>query len=199
MRRSWGKKLTFPQWETCFEIFQGVYLEKLSLQIEGSGLIPYKLHIRQLADCGADWRGYDETFRSLRIVMGWSWDAKPDAIMWPATLPAIIGRRNHLFVPRLKPPPSPDKCDPHPPVFVLILTTSLGTNVWHVAGKGCHYKHVCPQCSGRHGATSCPKPPLTLPPFPLTTVEISSGKDSVLSSPVKSHVLSFLSEGFFCI
>ena len=54
--------------------FCSVYLMKPANNLNAMKLFQYRHLIRNLMERGGDWRGYDESFRTMRTVEGWNWD-----------------------------------------------------------------------------------------------------------------------------
>ena len=52
-----------------------MFLLKPENVTEAAKMLKYMQTVRNLAERGADWRGYDESFRAVRAMQGWSWDS----------------------------------------------------------------------------------------------------------------------------
>ena len=65
---------TFYAWSKDFDIFCSVYLLKPGNTVQATKLFQYRHIIRNLLERGGDWRGYDESFRTMRASEGWEWD-----------------------------------------------------------------------------------------------------------------------------
>ena len=65
---------TFYAWSKAFDIFCSVYLLKPGNTVQATELFQYRHIIRNLLERGGDWRGYDESFRTMRASEGWEWD-----------------------------------------------------------------------------------------------------------------------------
>ena len=52
-------------------------------------MLMYMQKVRNLSQWGADWRSYDEAFRSLRMANNWAWDE----VCWPLWMDASEGHR----------------------------------------------------------------------------------------------------------
>ena len=72
--RSKPEVRTFYMWSKAFYIFSSVYLLKHGNLMDAPKLLQYRHVIQNLFERSGDWRGYVESFRSLRSVEGWAWD-----------------------------------------------------------------------------------------------------------------------------
>lgn len=72
---------SFEQWQRAFEIFSAVILSNPMRSSEAAGLLKYGQTIRELYQCNANWRGYDDSFRVLKRQQSWAWGEIP-AELW---------------------------------------------------------------------------------------------------------------------
>lgn len=167
------KKLTHSQWDLCFEIFQAIYTANPNLQHEGTALCAYRGNVRQLANCGADWVAFDESFRSLRVSMGWTWDHKPGNIMWSVTLPALCKPQSQPFRSQGEGGKFGKRKSSAPITKGLCYKFNSfdGSKCQH--GEKCRYRHACRWCDGVHAASKCPSG--------------QSAKNSALTHKRKNH------------
>lgn len=160
-----SKKLTHAQWDICFETFHAIRTANPNLSHESSDLCAYRGTIRQLARCGADWRSFDETFRSLRVTMGWTWSKKPDDMMWTAALPAFFLKGNpeyhnqsFLSDGEQTPPWQSKKGNRNskgvPRGLCFNFNDQAGSKC--SLGAKCRYRHECRWCKESHPASKCP-------------------------------------------
>ena len=103
---------TFYSWSKAFDIFCSVYLLKPGNTMQATKLFQYRHIIRNLMERGGDWRGYDESFRTMRAVEGWEWDEmhsqlwlmaaqQPIPKLAPQVRTPFLGRRQVCALPPL--------------------------------------------------------------------------------------------------
>ena len=79
------------QWVSAFQVFVAIYSEKVPQ--DTPALMKYGSVIRELATLGANWKFYDENFRSIRQTQGAPWDQ----------IHAELWLRSHSFRAKLSP------------------------------------------------------------------------------------------------
>ena len=92
--------ISFEKWLQAFNLYMAVYLLKPANMPLAVQMLKYAKIIRGLADAGGDWRSYDEAFRSLRYLRGWSWGSinwemwmtASQFIRRPASVPPFSGK-----------------------------------------------------------------------------------------------------------
>ena len=105
------KVKTFEEWMQAFLIFVSVYTAKH--QNQTAALMKYAHTILQLSNSGGNWRYYDECFRKLRPINGWSW-AMFQGELWQtamtnASSPLHVGSQKQPFRGGAKGIGSPDQ------------------------------------------------------------------------------------------
>jgi len=82
---------SIDQWVSAFQVFVAIYSEKVPH--DTPALMKYGSVIRELATLGANWKFYDENFRSIRQTQGAPWDQ----------IHAELWLRSHSFRDKLSP------------------------------------------------------------------------------------------------
>ena len=143
--------LTFNQWLQGFEVLMSVHLLAPRHRPDVHAMLMYIQTVRNLAQRGADWRSYDEAFRSLRMANNWAWDE----VCWPLWMDASEGRR----VASNNASPFQGKGK---------LGSGVQKFICYPFNKGkecneatCRYRHCCKLCGGPHAAMRCNKAPHT--------------------------------------
>ena len=67
--------MSFDQWLQGFEIYMSVFLLQPQHMSESHNMLMYIQTVHSLYEKGADWRSYDEAFRSLRQANNWGWES----------------------------------------------------------------------------------------------------------------------------
>ena len=138
---------TFYSWSKAFDIFCSVYLLKPGNTMQATKLFQYRHIIRNLMERGGDWRGYDESFRTMRAVEGWEWDEmhsqlwlmaaqQPIPKLAPQVRTPFLGRGAGLRI-------APTRCNAY-------------NNRGSCPYNPCKYRHLCRICGGAHPAIKCP-------------------------------------------
>ena len=97
--RAKSSTLSFDQWQG-FEIYMSVFLLQPQHMAESHNMLMYIQTIRSLYEKGADWRSYDEAFRSLRQDYNWGWES----VFWYRWMNASESRPvGPPFVARVRP------------------------------------------------------------------------------------------------
>ena len=73
--RARSSTVSFDQWLQGFEIYMSVFLLQPQHRSESHNMLIYIQTVRSLYEKGADWRSYDEAFRSLRQANNWGWES----------------------------------------------------------------------------------------------------------------------------
>ena len=73
--RAKSSTVSVYQWLQGFKIYMSVFLLQPQHLSESHNLLMYVQTIRSLYEKGADWRSYDEAFRSLRQANNWGWES----------------------------------------------------------------------------------------------------------------------------
>ena len=73
--RARSSTVSFDQWLQGFKIYMSVFLLQPQHMSESQNMLMYIQTVRSLYEKGADWRLYDEAFRSLRHANNWGWES----------------------------------------------------------------------------------------------------------------------------
>ena len=147
--RARSSTVSFDQWLQGFEIYMSVFLLQPQHMAESHNMLMYIQTIRSLYEKGADWRSYDEAFRSLRQDYNWGWES----VCWYLWMNASESR------PAATPSGAP---------FRSTGKASWGNAKWpsiktcfaYDRGEVCNaatfrYTHTCRRCGGPHSAVQC--------------------------------------------
>lgn len=144
---------TYDEWLQAFFIFVAVYSTKFPNQ--ASSLMKYGHTILQLSKSGGNWRFYDETFRRLRPVTGWSWGMFNSELWQKSLIPhsATVGPSGKqpfrsYPVNRFKNVPRSQQ---------IPVGYCFKFNQGQDCLSNCRYSHSCWKCQGPHQAITCPK------------------------------------------
>ena len=133
---------SIEQWVSAFQVFVAIYSEKAPQ--DTPALMKYGSVIRELASQGANWKFYDENFRSIRQTQGAPWDQ----------IHAELWLRSHYF--RAKPSTQLGKSKQNgqsiPEGFCWKFHRGLSC-------PGCSYKHQCFRCGNSHPISKCQQAP----------------------------------------
>ncbi len=143
--------LSFNQWVQGFEVLMSVYLLAPRHRPEVHAMLMYIQTVRNLSQRGADWRSYDEAFRSLRMANNWAWDE----VCWPLWMDAAEGRR--VASNNASPFQGKGKSSSGVPKFIC-YNFNRGKECFEAT---CRYRHCCKVCGGPHSAMRCNKAPHT--------------------------------------
>ena len=134
------------QWVSAFQVFVVIYSEKIPQ--DTPALMKYGSVIRELATLGANWKFYDENFRSIRQTQGTPWDQ----------IHAELWLRSHSFRAKLSPQAGKSKQTGQRIPKGFCWKFHKG-----VTSPGCSFKHQCFRCGNNHPISkcqqSCSKPP----------------------------------------
>ena len=147
--RARSSTVSFDQWLQGFEIYMSVFLLQPQHMAESHNMLMYIQTVRSLYEKGADWRSYDEAFRSLRQANNWGWES----VCWYLWMNASESR------PAATPSGAP---------FRSTGKVSWGNAKWpstktcFAYDRGevcnaatCRYTHTCRRCGGPHSAVHC--------------------------------------------
>lgn len=157
--KSRSKIKSFAQWETLFDIYHAIYVTNPHLMKESSSMLAYKKNIKRLHVKNADWRSFDESFRTLRLIKCWAWDAMPECLMWEAAFPTLPVNNNpttdspQASLPKgdgSRRPASKDRSQ----VNICWKFNAL-TESRCFEPESCRFKHVCETCLGNHPLSKC--------------------------------------------
>ena len=143
--------LSFNQWVQGFEVLMSVYLLAPRHRPDEHAMLTYIQTVRNLSQRGADWRSYDEAFRSLRMANNWAWDE----VCWPLWMDAAEGRR--VASNNASPFQGKGKLSSGVPKFIC-YSFNRGKECNEAT---CRYRHCCKVCGGPHAAIRCFKAPHT--------------------------------------
>ena len=179
--RAKSSTVSFDQWLQGFEIYMSVFLLQPQHLSESHNLLMYVQTIRSLYEKGADWRSYDEAFRSLRQANNWGWES----VCWylwmnasesrPATTPSVTPFRSKGKASWGKAKwPSTKTCFAFDRGEVCNAAT-------------CRYTHKCRRCGGPHSAARCyrqrtqpnPARPSSATGIPATQSSTASSRPAV--------------------
>ena len=73
--RARSSTVSFDQWLQGFEIYMYVFLLQPQHMSESHNMLMYIQTVLSLYEKGADWRSYDDAFRSLRQANNWGWES----------------------------------------------------------------------------------------------------------------------------
>ena len=129
---------SIEQWVSAFQVFVAIYSEKAPY--DTPALMKYGSVIRELASQGANWRFYDENFRSIRQTGGAPWDQ----------IHSELWLRSHSFRPKLSTQPGKSKQQGSfiPKGFCWKFHRGITC-------PGCSYKHQCFRCGNSHPISKC--------------------------------------------
>ena len=147
--RARSSTVSFNQWLQGFEVYMSVFLLQPQHMAESHNMLMYIQTVRSLYEKGADWRSYDEAFRSLRQANNWGWES----VCWYLWMNASESR------PAATPSGAP---------FRSTSKVSWGNAKWpstktcFAYDRGevcnaatCRYTHTCRRCGGPHSAVHC--------------------------------------------
>ena len=147
--RARSSTVSFDQWLQGFEIYMSVFLLQPQHMAESYNMLMYIQTVRSLYEKGADWRSYDEAFRSLRQANNWGWES----VCWYLWMNASESR------PAATPSGAP---------FRSTGKVNWGNAKWpstktcFAYDRGevcnaatCRYTHTCRRCGGPHSAVHC--------------------------------------------
>ena len=106
-------------------------------------LMKYGSVIRELATLGANWKFYDENFRSIRQTQGTPWDQ----------IHAELWLRSHSFRAKLGPQAGKSKQTGQRIPKGFCWKFHKG-----VTCPGCSFKHQCFRCGNNHPISKCQQP-----------------------------------------
>ena len=133
-----SETLSFQLWMQAFQMYMSVYLTQPANLPCATKMLKYIEVVRGLAQEGADWRSYDQVFRSLRYRAGWAWDS----INWELWLKASQTKADQLQSPWC---PFPGKGRARPsttsPCFAFNRGDMCNKNT-------CRWMHKCRVCGG---------------------------------------------------
>ena len=136
---------SFQRWLKAFEVYISIYLLQPGKVADAGKLLQYISTIRNLAERGGDWAQYDETFRSMRMVQGWQWDA----VHWELWLNSqqtsggVISNQRSPFPDKGRRVGSPR------------LQVCFNFNRGVPCRQPCQYAHKCRRCGGNHPSSRC--------------------------------------------
>ena len=140
-----SETLSFQLLMQAFEMYMSVYLTQPANLPCATKMLKYIEAVRGLAQEGADWRSYDQVFRSLRYRAGWAWDP----INWELWLKASPTKADLL-----QSPVSPFSCKgrARPPTASPCFAFNRGD----MCNKNtCRWMHKCRVCGGSHPSIRC--------------------------------------------
>jgi len=142
-----GTLLSFDEWVQGYEIYMSVVLRQPHHLTDVHTMLMYIQTIRSLYKKGADWRSYDEAFRSMRLKNDWAWDS----VCWPLWMDATHG---------------PQAAAPTGSSFRSKAELRRQARPCFAFNRGevcnadtCRYKHLCQRCSGPHAVVRCNRLP----------------------------------------
>ena len=115
--------------------------------MQATKLFQYRHIIRNLLERGGDWRGYDESFRTMRASEGWEWDEMHSQLWLMAAQRPIPKQAPQVRTPFLGrgagSQVAPNRCYTY---------NSRGTCPFNP----CRYRHQCRFCGGGHPGIKSP-------------------------------------------
>ena len=129
---------SIDQWVSAFQVFVAIYSEKVPQ--DTPALMKYGSIIRELATLGANWKFYDENFRSIRQTQGAPWDQ----------IHAELWLRSHSFRAKLSPQAGKSKQTGQRIPKGFCWRYHKG-----VTCSGCSFKHQCFRCGNNHLISKC--------------------------------------------
>ena len=137
---------TFYSWSKAFDIFCSVYLIKPANNLIATKLFQYRHLIRNLMERGGDWRGYDESFRTMRTVEGWNWDEMHSQLWLMAAQRPVPKVAPQVKAPFLARGASTRVVPGHCTKYNTQGSCSFNP---------CKFRHQCSLCGGGHPAVKC--------------------------------------------
>ena len=168
---------SIEQWVSAFQVFVAIYAEKAPH--DTPALMKYGSVIRELATQGANWKFYDENFRSIRQSQGAPWDQ----------IHAELWLRSHYFRAKANTQGGKSKQTGQyiPKGFCYKFHRGIECN-------GCSFKHRCFRCGSSHPISKCqqaPKSPTgntgSKPTPPLYNRVASNSNTTFRSTPNSSQ------------
>ena len=129
---------SIDQWVSAFQVFVAIYSEKVPQ--DTPALMKYGSIIRELATLGANWKFYDENFRSIRQTQGAPWDQ----------IHAELWLRSHSLHAKLSPQAGKSKQTGQRIPKGFCWRYHRG-----VTCSGCSFKHQCFRCGINHPISKC--------------------------------------------
>ena len=132
---------SFSQWSRAFQIYMSVLHVMLAPK-----MLKYLHVVRNISERGGNWRGYDESFRTLMRSEGWAWDCINYELWFNAV---------QLPSPRVPPQTGPP--------FLNRGTGNRPRRDCWAFNQGrcmrcpCPFRHLCRWCGGAHPGFRCPK------------------------------------------
>ena len=137
---------SFPQWSKAFQIFMSVFLMKPDNALAAPKMLKYMHVVRNLSERGGNWRGYDESFRTLMRSEGWAWDCINYELWLNAAqqpLPRVAPQVGSSFLNRGTGTRSNAVC--------------FAFNQARCMRNPCRFRHLCRWCGGSHPGFQSPK------------------------------------------
>ena len=147
--RAKSRTVSFDQWLQGFEIYMSVFLLQPQHLSESHNLLMHVQTIRSLYEKGADWRSYDEAFRSLRQANNWGWES----VCWYLWMNASESRP--AATPSVTPFRSKGKASWGKAKWPSTKTCFAFDRGEVCNAATCRYIHKCRRCGGPHSAARC--------------------------------------------
>ena len=153
------RPLTENEWSAAWDDYFAIYIQKHTHHI--TDMITYSRHIKELMNSGADWRHYDQQFRSDREFSHCSWatvriDLQLTAMLKPTQQAYRKDHTQHSHQSYIQPFRSsqPYRQGPIKPQTGLPTGYCFAYHSQSIrcTVEGCRYKHSCPKCNRAHPA-----------------------------------------------
>ncbi len=144
------RPLSYEEWEQAWVLFEAVYAEKYTEA--NKDLRCYRADIARLKASGANWRYYDENYRTDREISKCSWDTVRSDLMNEVMREAEKRKNQPFRAPRQGSQTSSSVKIPKGHCYA-----------YHSEGRRCEdhpcdYKHYCFLCGNKHPHFKCKSP-----------------------------------------